>query len=170
MINTMLDITETEAGLMKRNKSAIDISALVHDACDLFQPLANESHIDFDYDTEEGLTMEGNASFLQRLIGNLIDNALKYTQPGGKVSVRLQKVRDNIQIEVRDTGVGIREDEKEKIFTRFYRSDSSRTKTGNGLGLCLAQAIARAHWGEIRVESKTGRGSIFRVILPRTHQ
>ena len=170
MINTMLDITETEAGLMKRNKSAINISELVHEACDLFQPLASDNKIDFQFETQEGLTIEGNASFLQRLIGNLIDNALKYTQPGGKVSVKLQKVRDNIQIEVRDTGVGIKEEEKDKIFARFYRSDSSRSKTGNGLGLRLAQAIAKAHLGEIQVDSHVDQGSSFKVILPLTSE
>lgn len=170
MINTMLDITETEAGLMKRNKSAINISELVHDACDLYQPLATDHHIEFNYETQEGLTIEGNASFLQRLIGNLIDNALKYTQPGGKVSVSLQKVKDSIQIEVKDTGIGIRDEEKEKIFARFYRSDISRSKSGNGLGLCLAQAIAKAHLGEIQVESHINQGSSFKVILPQTHQ
>ena len=165
MINTMLDITETEAGLMKRNKSAIDISALVNDACDLYQPLASDSQIDFQYETETGLTLEGNASFLQRLIGNLIDNALKYTQPGGKVSVTLHRIRDTIQIEVADTGIGIPETERDKIFTRFYRADASRSRTGNGLGLCLARAIARAHWGDVQVESNGTRGSVFRVTL-----
>lgn len=169
MINTMLDITETEAGLMKRNKSAINLSELIHEACDLYQPLASDNQIEFEYNTEEGLSIEGNASFLQRLIGNLIDNALKYTQPGGKVSVTLKKIRDQILIEIQDTGIGINEDEKDKIFTRFYRSDASRSKTGNGLGLCLAQAIARAHWGEIQVESLENQGSTFKVILPQHH-
>lgn len=169
MINTMLDITETEAGLMKRNKSAINLSELVHEACDLYQPLASDNQIEFEYKTEEGLSIEGNASFLQRLIGNLIDNALKYTQPGGKVSVKLKRIRDNILIEIQDTGIGINESEKDKIFTRFYRSDASRSKTGNGLGLCLAQAIARAHWGEIQVESLENQGSTFKVILPQHH-
>jgi signal transduction histidine kinase len=166
MINTMLDITETEAGLMPAASSSVDISTLVHDACELFQPLAFDHQIDFTYHAQPSITLRGNASFLQRLVSNLIDNALKYTQPGGRVSVDLQKIQDTIQFKVEDTGLGINQEDIDKIFKRFFRCDNSRSLPGNGLGLSLALAIARAHLGDILVSSTKQAGSSFTVIFP----
>lgn len=166
MINTMLDITETEAGLAPRSFEEVDLSGLVHDAYDLFQPLAAQHAIDFSCDADPELHLRGNASYLQRLLANLVDNALKYTPPGGRVSISLKRIRDKAQIQVADTGIGIPDQEQQRIFSRFYRGDASRSRPGNGLGLCLAQAIARAHWGEIEVVSRRREGSIFTVNLP----
>ena len=106
-------------------------------------------------------------SLLQRLVANLVDNAIKYTQAGGRVDVSVHtKKHHGIVLTVADTGVGISEVELPHIFKRFYRCDPSRSTTGAGLGLSLAKAIAEAHQGRIKVKSEAGRGSTFKVVLP----
>jgi signal transduction histidine kinase len=109
---------------------------------------------------------------LQRAIANLFDNAIKYTPPPGHVDVRVfrdAKHEHKINISVKDSGIGIDNQDLSKIFNRFFRCDQSRTASGSGLGLSLAQAIARAHHGEIRVVSVKGEGSVFTLNLPDHH-
>lgn len=101
------------------------------------------------------------------MTANLLDNALKFTPPGGRVELTLALRNGAPVLEVRDTGCGISPAEKEKIFKRFYRCDASRTLPGNGLGLAMVQAIAHAHRARIEVESEPGKGSCFSVIFPQ---
>jgi signal transduction histidine kinase len=166
MINTMLDITEVEAGEGKLVMKEVDISRLVREACELFQPVAEDKGITLVLDTHEGCTIKGDIQRLQRLIANLLDNALKYTLPGGNVAVTLKIHAETAVISVTDTGIGISEKELPRIFERFYRGDQSRTQTGTGLGLSLAKAIALAHGGSVTVSSTLGAGSTFTLVLP----
>jgi signal transduction histidine kinase len=104
---------------------------------------------------------------IQRLLSNLLDNAVKYTPAGGSVKVALsQTAGRGTTLVVRDTGSGISADDLPRIFERFYRGDRSRSESGAGLGLSLARAIARAHGGDIAVESRVHEGSVFAVTLP----
>ena len=104
---------------------------------------------------------------IQRMLTNLLDNAIKYTPAGGRVTVSVQGDSDGaVVLSVSDTGLGIPEEDLARIFERFYRGDQSRSEPGTGLGLSLARAIARAHGGDITVESHPGEGSTFRVTLP----
>ncbi len=166
MINTMLDITETEAGVPVNTMERIDMGGVVHDACDLFQPLAEDKSITLSWSAGSSAVVYGNKHYLQRLVANLLDNALKYTRRGGSVSVGIARQSGNVLITVRDTGIGIAEKEMPNIFKRFYRCDQSRSHAGTGLGLSLALAIARAHGGDITVSSVLGEGSSFTVVLP----
>ena len=110
----------------------------------------------------------GDADRLKQLILNLVDNAIKYTLPGGDVSLGLSKSNGMAEIVIRDTGVGIPEEDLPYIFDRFYRVDKARSRKlgGSGLGLSIARWIAEAHGGDIRVESERGMGSSFTVTLP----
>jgi signal transduction histidine kinase len=102
------------------------------------------------------------------MLSNLLDNAIKYTDSGGIVHVRVPECTGNtLAITVTDTGIGISAEDLPHIFERFYRCDRSRSEAGTGLGLSLAQAIARAHGGDIAVESRPGQGSDFTVTLPQ---
>lgn len=166
MINTMLDITETEAGAANLKMSPVDLSNAIVDACELFEPTAEDKGIVLIRDVTDKITVYGNIQYLQRLISNLIDNALKYTHMGGKVHIRLYRKENDALLTVQDTGIGIEPKDLQKIFKRFYRCDKSRSRSGSGLGLSLALAIARAHRGAIRVESIPDKGSIFTVSLP----
>jgi signal transduction histidine kinase len=110
----------------------------------------------------------GDADRLKQLILNLVDNAIKYTPPGGDVTLGLSKFNGMAELVVRDTGVGIPAEDLPHIFDRFYRVDKARSRKlgGSGLGLSIARWIAEAHGGDIRVESETGIGSSFTVTLP----
>ena len=105
---------------------------------------------------------------LQELFSNLLDNAIKYTNVNGVITVRLKNDGANVHASVSDTGIGIPKSEQPRIFERFYRVDKSRSREqgGAGLGLSIAEAIARAHHGSISVSSEVGKGSTFVVILP----
>lgn len=102
-----------------------------------------------------------------QLTGILLDNAVKYTPEGGKVTVRVREADGRAELEVSDTGVGIPEAQLPLIFERFYRADPSRTKDGAGLGLSIARQIAEAHDGTIEVKSAPGEGSTFTLRIPR---
>jgi len=99
-------------------------------------------------------------------VANLLDNAIKYTRPGGLVSISVRKDLSSAIIEVADNGIGIKEEEIPRIFERFYRGDKSRSTPGHGLGLSLALSIVRAHGGNITVQSTLHKGSTFSVFLP----
>jgi heavy metal sensor kinase len=167
MIDTNLEITEAESGAVRMNRIEIDLAQLVRDACELFQTVAEDRKVELVAELPARCTLFGDRQRLQRAIANLIDNALKYTPANGRVTVALSDEGNQVRLAVADTGVGISPAETARIFERFYRSDGSRSEPGNGLGLSLALANARAHGGAISVESVPGRGSAFTLVLPR---
>jgi len=167
MINTMLFISRTEAGVTQPELAEMDIAALVRDACRLFQAAAEEKGIALDGRGPERLALSGDVRLLQRMLGNLLDNAIKYTSANGRADVALRSpAGGRVEIEVRDTGPGISATDLPHVFERFYRGDPSRSRTGAGLGLSFARAVARAHGGEITAASAPGDGSTFTVTLP----
>ena len=115
--------------------------------------------------------MYADASKLTQVVYNIIDNAIKYTQAGGSVSVSLQRTGRNVTVAVQDNGPGIPVDDQTHIFDRFYRVDKARSREtgGTGLGLSIVHQIVRLHGGEVKVESQEGKGSLFTVELP-VHQ
>ena len=165
LINTMLDLSETEAGLTP-DMEPLNFTALIRDACELYQVLANDSGIELHCHCDADVHIDGNRQFLQRLIGNLLDNAIKYTPAGGEVSIEQVMSDADVIVKVRDTGPGIKEEDMPRIFERFYRGDQSRSKPGTGLGLSLARAIVSAHLGSISVQRSINGGSLFTVRLP----
>ncbi len=167
MINTMLLISRTEAGVMEMHPSDVDLSQIVNLACELFQPMAAEKNIELIWDQSKELHVRGDLSLMQRMVANLLDNAIKYTQVGGRISVSVQNERSRQAIlSIKDTGIGISTADMEHVFDRFFRGDPSRSTHGFGLGLSLALTIAEAHKGRIEVESEVGKGSIFKIVLP----
>jgi signal transduction histidine kinase len=169
MINATLDISEAESGLMKLNEQHVDLVPLLRDVCDLFQPSAENRSIEIVATAPESVSVTGDLKKLQRVFSNLADNALKYTSPGGLVTISVEEIDDYAVVTVRDTGRGIPENDLPHIFDRFYRGEKSRSTPGNGLGLSLARALVLAHRGTIAVISIPGEGSEFRVTLPKTH-
>jgi len=112
--------------------------------------------------------VSGDADALERLLLNLLDNAVKYNRPGGAVAVRTVRRGGEALLEVRDTGIGIPADSLPRIFERFYRVEKGRSREegGTGLGLAIVKHVAQQHGGRVEVESALGEGSLFRVILP----
>lgn len=175
MINTMLVISKTDTGVEKISPERVDIAGILHSACDLFAPAAEDKgirlicHTPDPCDISHSYTVHGDVKMIQRLIANLMDNAIKYTDPGGRVNVKASHTDThgkNVLISITDTGIGIPKKDLPRVFERFYRCDPSRSRSGTGLGLSLARAIARAHGGNISVRSTIGEGSTFTVELP----
>ena len=121
-----------------------------------------------DIRLHEPLTVVGDEEQLYRLVSNLIVNAIGYTPPGGQVTVILNRSDHFALIQIQDTGIGIAKLEHKRIFDRFYRvsSDRSRGTGGSGLGLAIAMAITKAHNGSLQVQSELGKGSTFTIRLP----
>ena len=168
MINTMLMISKTEAGVGYLHLETLDLAGIVKEACELFRPLAEDRQIVLTGHTAGPFTFSGDLKMIQRMISNLMDNAIKYTQAGGEVRVTVAQLKDNpaIQITLADTGTGIDARDLPLVFNRFFRCDESRSLPGTGLGLSLARAVARAHGGDIEVTSRKEQGSTFTVTLP----
>ena len=166
IINTMLMISKTESGVEKPAREKIDLAALVRAACELFGTTAEDRGLTLFCNVPEECVIAGDARMIQRMLSNLLDNAIKYTPAGGRVEVSLTQSARGATLAVRDTGAGISATDLPRIFERFYRGDRSRSEAGTGLGLSLARAIARAHGGDITVESRLNEGSVFTATLP----
>ena len=131
---------------------------------DFFEPVAEEASIDLRFHVAEDTTVSGDPNWLHQLFANLVDNAIKFSPADSAVTVSLGRRDDEIAVAVEDGGPGIPEYECERIFEAFHRLDSQ--KPGSGLGLPLAREIARAHGGDIDLDSELGKGSRFIVRLP----
>ena len=168
LINTMLVISKTEAGVDKLNIEKMDMTEIVKDACNLFQSSAEDKDTALMCHLSEKLFVKGDKRMIQRMVANLLDNAIRYTPDQGAVHVSVLSPRqDQVFVIIKDTGIGISSKDLPRVFERFYRCEPSRTLAGTGLGLSLALAIARAHGGNINVSSTLGKGSTFTITLPK---
>ncbi len=162
MINTMLVISKTEAGVHTLKPELIDIALIIKEACELFLPMAEDKNIRLVCNTHGSLPVTGDIRLIQRMIANILDNSIKYTEVAGKVEILADlNHQRQIAVTVKDTGIGIPQQDLPHVFERFYRGDQSRSRGGTGLGLSLARTIARAHGGDISVTSQPGNGSTF---------
>ncbi|NOY82118.1 MAG: HAMP domain-containing protein [Kiritimatiellaeota bacterium] len=167
LINTMLEIAETDAGASRVDREDIELRNLLLDAYELFLPSAEVAGLSLELSIppEDSLVVSGDPAKLQRAVANLVDNAIKYTPCGGRVLIAAERTGEWIQVSITDTGVGIAPEKLARVFERFYRGDRSRSQSGNGLGLSLARSIVRAHGGEITAFSRPAGGSTFAVRL-----
>jgi two-component system, OmpR family, sensor kinase len=149
----------------------VELDTLVLDVYRQAQIMSDGAEVRLGH--EDQAVVQGDADRLRQLLLNLVDNALKYTPPGGRVTLSLHKKESWVQVVVADTGVGIPPEDLRPgpsgvpmIFERFYRADPARSRGGTGLGLSIVHWIVQAHGGRIEVESKMGDGSTFTVWLP----
>jgi len=168
LINTTLDMAEVDAGVTNGSKEAIDLSKLIQDLCELFEAVAEEKHILLQVNLDPDCNVVGIKHHLQRMVANLLDNALKYTPSGGQVHISLTRSLNECHLTVSDTGVGIPEPDQSRVFERFFRCDHSRSQEGSGLGLSYARSVARAHGGDIIVANHSLPGSTFIGTFPVT--
>lgn len=168
LINTMLEIAETDAGLVALHAVPVDMHQVVREAYELFEAVALKKGLHLEIDCPETpLLVLGDRARLQRCVSNLIDNAVKFTPPDGRVRLKAAERQARIIITVSDTGPGLDPKDQARIFERFYRGDRSRSTPGNGLGLSLAHTVVKAHGGEITVQSLPGQGCTFVLSLPQ---
>ena len=165
MINASLDLAELEAGAANISKRKVDLRQLTSDAYELFHPMAEDKQIHLQLNQSPECYVLGDIQSLQRMLANLLDNAIKYTPKDGFINIDIQLLNDSVKLLVADTGIGIPKEEQHKVFERFYRCDENRLKKGCGLGLSFARAVAKAHGGDILLSSEYGKGSIFCVSL-----
>jgi two-component system phosphate regulon sensor histidine kinase PhoR len=167
LINDILMISRLETKEAEVVISEVRISPLVKEVCDSLEPLAKECLVSMELNCRP-LVMHANTQQLRELFNNLITNAIKYNKPGGKVDIVVTSEQNEIIITVEDTGVGIPEDAKQRVFERFYRVDKGRSKKmgGTGLGLSIVKHVVNYYNGSITLESKLSVGTKITVRLP----
>ncbi len=170
-LNKLLDdfATILEVGEQDWPSEPVDLAVVVRVVAADYQADAQKAGLTLSTEIPPDLPLvQGNPSHLQRMVDNLLSNALKFTPSGGCVWLRLGVQGINVCLEVSDTGIGISPDQFERIFERFYQVDGSPTRRygGTGLGLALVKEVVEAHGGWVTVESELGEGSLFRVLLP----
>lgn len=167
MIEEIMHLTRIEEHRETGGDEPVSLKKIVADIVEFMEPVLIEKKVTI-HCTMEDVLLIGNKGLLREMAMNLIDNAVKYNLPGGHVYVSLRKKENTIYFTVQDTGIGIPEDKQKRVFERFYRADSSRSKkiNGSGLGLSIVKHIAERHHGTITLKSKENTGTIITVQLP----
>ncbi|WP_455872623.1 sensor histidine kinase [Rhizobium yanglingense] len=171
--DALLMISRVEAGSVAAEMSPIELSTIVADSAELYEPVADEAGLVLTSSIEPGISIQGNRELIGQAIFNLIDNAIKYSgdAKGGEISLKLLRRPDGICLSVADHGPGIPADKREDVVKRFVRLDESRSKPGTGLGLSLVEAVMELHGGTLELsdtdpENEDGRGLTVSVIFP----
>ncbi|RZJ17422.1 MAG: HAMP domain-containing histidine kinase [Brevundimonas sp.] len=155
--NTVLAIARLQAAHRTPDPAVFDAAELAADMAELYEPAAEDKGLDFSAEIETGLMVEANRPFLAQALANVIDNAIKYTPPGGAVKLRARRRSSGeIEFSTTDTGPGVPEDDRERVVQRFVRLDNSRTESGSGLGLSLVTAVLEAHGGRVQLDEGPG--------------
>jgi signal transduction histidine kinase len=166
LINQILTLARAEAGEITIARHPVDLSALGSAVAEQIEPVAAARGLILTCEMLPGVSVEGDAGWLQRLLLILLDNAIKFTPEGGRISMTLSSANHLARLSIADSGIGISADAMPHLFERFYRDDSSRPRqAGAGLGLALAKWIAERHDATIEVQSTPGVGSTFIVNL-----
>jgi two-component system phosphate regulon sensor histidine kinase PhoR len=170
LLDDLLTLSRLESVAPPVEREPVDLNAVVQRAVDLLAPTARERQVRVEVQAEPVPTVPGDADGIERLVLNLLDNALKYNGPGGEVTLRLSQQDQQAVLEVSDTGIGIPPEAVPRIFERFYRVDKGRSRDdgGTGLGLAIVKHVVQAHGGQVDVDSRMGTGTTFRVKLPLT--
>ncbi len=170
LVNSLLDFSRIEAGREHAIYQATDLCTLTEDIASVFRSAMEKAGLRFSVECEPlAEPVYVDREMWEKIVLNLLSNAFKFTFEG-EVVVRLKAVDDAVELMVRDTGVGIPEDELPRVFERFHRIENSRARTyeGTGIGLALVQELVKLHGGNVRLESMAGRGSTFTVSIPKT--
>ncbi|MBI5642256.1 MAG: HAMP domain-containing protein [Deltaproteobacteria bacterium] len=167
IINRILVISRLDNKTIQFKPVKMELMDLMKDVLKLIEPSAANKGIVIKIEGT-GVSIRGDREGLTEVFTNIVENAIKYNKPSGRVDINVSDLNGNALVEIQDTGIGIPEIEKEKIFDRFYRVDASRGVTvGSGLGLSIVRTIVEAHGGTVEVTSNLGQGSTFHVYLPK---
>ncbi|MGN0312280.1 MAG: sensor histidine kinase, partial [Lachnospiraceae bacterium] len=167
LITNMLKLNKLEKQIITPMPESFDLCAQLCDCALQFEDAWEKKEIEFDVDMEERVMIEADAGLLELVWTNLLSNALKFTPEGGRISLYQRSDEKTVMVTVSDTGCGMDESTKQKIFDKFYQGDTSHSTEGNGLGLALVKRILQLTDGTIRVVSEVGKGTKFTVALPR---
>lgn len=167
LINMLMNITEAETGQMRLSPEPLSCSELIKEVLDLYEIVAEEKNISI-YNLAQSYTISADKQRAVQVIANLTDNALKYTQEGGKVTFQTILEDNFVVISIKDNGSGIPQKEHKRIFEKLYRLDKSRSTKGLGLGLSLVHAVMKAHHGSASIHNAPDGGAIFELRFPKT--
>jgi len=166
LVDSILELSKLDSGMSTFNFSTVNLVVLVEQVVQELQPLANEKALWLTFNTSQPtININADQNQLERVIRNLVENGIKYT-PEGKVEVEIYQDNGHAIFQVQDTGIGLTEEQIERLFERFYRADNQRNILGTGLGLSISEEIIKIHHGEIKVTSTLNEGSTFKVFLP----
>ena len=168
VFDALLMIARAEAGADRSGVAHVDLGEVVASVAELYEPLAEEKGFALTVDCEPGLALEGRRELIGQALANLIDNALKYgagAKDRNEIALAARREGGDVVIEVADRGPGVAADDRERVFDRFVRLESARSRPGSGLGLSLAAAVARLHGGNVRLEDNAP-GLKVRLTLP----
>jgi signal transduction histidine kinase len=166
LLETLLDISAAENGVLKLKCERVDMNALLQSVAELYALGAEEKAVVVEVLPSAGISIAADPTRLRQVVTNLVDNAVKYTPSGGRVSLAAEARENRVFVTVRDTGPGIPAEEQEKIWQRLYRGDHSRSQRGLGLGLAMVKALVEAHGGRVTVANQPAGGAVFTVELP----
>ncbi|MDB4534403.1 HAMP domain-containing histidine kinase, partial [Vicingaceae bacterium] len=175
LINDVLDMAKLEAGKVEVKPTEFTIAPLIEELAEMVRPLTDEKQIDLQTRVEDGLPkLEQDQIKLRQILTNLLSNAIKFTPEGGRIILSARKNEiDQLVLDVRDTGIGIADEDREIVFEKFRQGGTAvgydnltREHSGTGLGLSIVRELCILLGGEVLLESEVGKGSIFTVILP----
>ncbi len=166
LINGLLLLARADAGELVIQREPIDLASIAGEVVEMFDPLAEESGVRLSAESAGPVAIAGDPSRIRQLVTNLVDNAIRFTRPGGSVTVRVEGFGHGANLRVTDTGIGIAAEHLPHIFERFHQVDAARSSGGCGLGLSICRWIVKAHGGTIEARSTPGEGTAFTVVLP----
>ena len=166
LLNSMMDVSEAETETMRLKLETVNLTKLIREMMELYQVVAEEKDIVVSMDCAEDIYITADLNRMRQVVANLLDNAIKYNGPDGRIMISARVEGHQTVMSFRDTGIGIPAEEIPEIWRRLYRGDKSRSQPGLGLGLSLVKAIASAHRGHVEVHSEPDVGSVFTVRFP----
>ena len=169
LVTDLLELSRIESRKVELDVTGVDVAELSERIVEDLHEVTSEKDLIVSVERRGQPVARADAGALEQVLVNLVDNAIKYTEPGGEIVVRVEEDGDRVAVSVIDDGIGIPVEDQERIFERFYRVDKARSRElgGTGLGLAIVKHLVQSQRGTIVVESEPGRGSTFRVTLPR---
>ncbi len=168
LVNQLFELSKLESNQIQVHKEPFPIDELARDLMQRFDILAQEKNIQLSFEKVDKLPIVfADVALVERVVQNLLDNAIKFTPPGGEIKIAIHKNQENVEVQIIDTGSGISDDQKTAIFQRYVKSEPSEKSTsGSGLGLAIANRIMELHNSSIQVSSQLHKGSTFTFQLP----
>jgi signal transduction histidine kinase len=165
-VRRLIDLAAAEGGVAHFDRAPIDLERIANEAADLFREVAEARDVTIEVRAESGAIAFADHEALRRVVSNLLDNAIKYSQPGSTVDLVVRRGAAEVEVEVRDRGEGIASQDLPHIWSKLFRANRSDAPPGAGLGLSIVKAIVEAHGGRVGAQSSAGEGTVFTVHLP----
>ena len=167
LVAELTELSRIETGKTELKKEAVNLSQLVEEVIAQLSPQAERQKLAISQDFAADLpSVPADKDRVRQVIANLVHNAIKFTRPGGRITITTKALEGSVVVDIADTGIGIPKEDLARVFERFYKGDKARAGEGSGMGLAIAKHVVEAHGGSIWVRSEEGKGSTFSFSLP----